>query len=694
MPYQRIGYIKKSHLVKYTLFQRFCWAEVKLKSRLNQKKYLAAGAVIAYALFSAFLLVPGENIVGSPYYLIGSVGMFMSMLWIMEHWPGRQMLAAVLLLALLVRVVAIFQFPTNSDINRYVWEGEIQLAGYNPFLFAPEAEELKHLRNENWQSINFKNIPAIYWPFAQILFKAGAAISPTHWFFKSILVLFDMGTIFLLLLMIRPVSLDFREIVLYALNPLTIISVAGEGHLESILVFWIMLSLYGCRQKKPWLMYPALGFAVMTKLTPVIFLPLLVERGNLKYFPLFLLPFALMLPYYDPRINFLSTLNIFISSFNYNGLFNYVCQFMIGVLPSAWIAMFCAAGLSGFVFFLTPDRTRSVFLVSAILLTFAPTFHTWYLLLITPFLVLYRSPPWIILHLTMLPLVFFFHPWATHPFWHNRPLLQEIEFIPFIAAGLWCFWKNRQYWPARFPPVRSVSVIIQTDNEAQNISGCIRSIDSQDCPVEIIVVDGFMDGTPDIAETFPDVKFLSSAPGRGMQISSGICAAQNDVIVLLHANSRLLPGAISRMLRALREKDSAVGGCFGASYDDSGLGMRLNQLAPVLNRFRAVASGISLGEQVKFFRRGAFQDRFPAIKLMEDIELSLRMKENGAVVFIPRGVTGTVRRRKPAGYWTDFMKALYVTMRYLTLRRLGLLARDSADCYHGVPTDPAKKQAA
>ena len=359
-------------------------------------------------------------------------------------------------------------------------------------------------------------------------------------------------------------------------------------------------------------MYPALGLAAMTKLTPVIFLPLLVERDNLKYFPLFLLPFALMLPYVDPGINFLSSFDIFISDFHFNGLFNYVSQVIIGELPSTWIAMFCAAGLSGFVFFLTPDRTRSVFLLSAFLLIFAPTFHTWYLLLITPFLVLYRPTPWIILHATILPLVFFFHPWATNPLWHSKPFLQGIEFLPFIAAGLWCFWKNRQYWPARFPPAQSVSVIILTDNEAQDISGCIQSMDNRDCPVEIIVVDaGSMDGTPDIAETFPDVKFLSSAPGRGMQISSGISAAQNDVIVLLHAEARLLPGAISRMLRALQENDSAVGGCFGATYDDSGLGLRLNRLAPVLNRIWFVASGICIGDQVKFFRRGAFQDPFP-----------------------------------------------------------------------------------
>jgi hypothetical protein len=635
-----------------------------LKNGFHQKRAHAVGAFIAYVLFSAFLLVPGKDIVGSPYYLIGSVGMFLSMLWIMKNWPGRQMLFAVLLLAVLIRVVAIFQFPANSDINRYIWEGEIQLSGYNPYLLSPDAEELKQLRNENWQDINFKDIPAIYWPFAQMLFKAGAAISPTQWFFETILVLFDLGTIVLLLLMIRPFSSDFREIVLYALNPLAIISVAGQGHLESILVFWTMLSLYGWGRKKPWLMYPALGLAVMTKLTPVIFLPLLVERGNLKYFPLFLLPCALMLHYVDPGIDFLSSLNTFLSDFHFNGLFNYIYQHIFGELPSTWLAMFCAAGLSAFVFFLTPDRPRSVFLLSAILLLFAPTFHTWYLLLITPFLVLYRPTPWIVLHATILPLVFIFHPWATNPLWHSKPLLQEIEFLPFIAAGIWCFWKNRQYWPARFQTAQNVSVIITTENESQDISGCIQSMDNRDCPVEIV---------------------------RETQIGSGIRYAKNDLIVLLPADTRLLPGAISRMLKALQENNCAVGGCFGAIYDGSGFRLRLKEC---LHRIWFVASGICIGDQVMFFRRGAFQFPIFVIKPMENIELSLRMKETGATVFVPGGVAGTFRKPKPIGNRTDFMKALYGALRYLTLRRLGWLSCDDTAGYPVVPTDPAKKQAA
>ena len=286
---------------------------------------------MAYAVFSAFVLVPGDKIVGSPYFLLGSVGMFLSMLWIMKHWPGRRMLAAVLLLALLVRVGAICQYPENSDINRYIWEGQIQLSGYNPFLYAPESEKLKHLRNEIWEDVNFKNLSAIYWPFAQLLFKVGAAISPTHWFFKSILVPFEAGIIFLLLMFLRPFSIDFSQIALYALNPLAIISVAGEGHLESILVFWIMLSLYGYWRKKPWLMYLALGLAIMTKLTPIIFLPLLVRRNNLKYFPFFLAPFALMLLFYDPENSFLSTFNVFIISLGHNSLLDYISRILIGV---------------------------------------------------------------------------------------------------------------------------------------------------------------------------------------------------------------------------------------------------------------------------------------------------------------------------------------------------------------------------
>ncbi len=130
------------------------------------------------------------------------------------------------------------------------------------------------------------------------------------------------------------------------------------------------------------------------------------------------------------------------------------------------------------------------------------------------------------------------------------------------------------------------------------------------------------------------------------------------------------------MLKVLQENDSAVGGCFGATYDgSSGFSLHLNRLTPVLHRLWFVVSGICIGEQVIFFRRVAFQGSFPVIKPMANIELSLRMKENGATVFVPGGVAGTSQKPNPSGNWTDFMKVFYVTLRYLTLRRLGCPSR-------------------
>ena len=187
---------------------------------------------------------------------------------------------------------------------------------------------------------------------------------------------------------------------------------------------------------------------------------------------------------------------------------------------------------------------------------------------------------------------------------------------------------------------------------------------NQDCPVEII---------------------------RGTQIISGIDSAKNDVIVLLPAEASLLPGAIFRMLSALQENDSAVGGCFGATYDGSGLSPRLKE---ILHRIWFVASGICAGDQVMFFRRGAFQGSFPVAKQMTVIELSLRMKETGATVFVPGAVFVAARKPKPSGNWIEFMKALFISLRYLTLRRLGWLPRDTSEGYPTAPTDPAKKQAA
>jgi rSAM/selenodomain-associated transferase 2 len=242
---------------------------------------------------------------------------------------------------------------------------------------------------------------------------------------------------------------------------------------------------------------------------------------------------------------------------------------------------------------------------------------------------------------------------------------------------------------ARFPAACGVSVIIPSYNEEKNIGDCIRSVQKAGEPAEIIVVDGgSTDRTREIVEALSGVRLFSSAPGRGIQIAAGVYHARQDIVMVLHADSRLLPDTISRMLASLRNKPGAVGGCFGAIYDDKRIRMRWIE---VLNRFRAVVSGISFGDQAQFFRRELFADSFPAIKLMEDVELSLRMKENGALLFIPRGVIASSRKWQRAGYGSNFRNVIYLTALYLIKRRFGRLSGDCDDFYRKYYENPLNR---
>ena len=85
--------------------------------------------------------------------------------------------------------------------------------------------------------------------------------------------------LFLALLM-RTWSMEPRHLFLYALNPLVLYAIAGEGHLESVMLFWIAGSFCFFRKQKHGLTFLFFGLACATKLTPVFLFPFLLRRNN------------------------------------------------------------------------------------------------------------------------------------------------------------------------------------------------------------------------------------------------------------------------------------------------------------------------------------------------------------------------------------------------------------------------------
>ena len=91
-----------------------------------------------------------------------------------------------------------------------------------------------------------------------------------------------------------------------------------------------------------------------------------------------------------------------------------------------------------------------------------------------------------------------------------------------------------------------------------------------------------------------------------------------------------------------------IGGALGARFEGAGLSYRLLTAA---NDLRAVMLGISFGDQVQFFRRRVFLRRgsYPALPLMEDVELSLRLSALGRQGYLFGGSLVSARRWRRAG---------------------------------------------
>jgi glycosyltransferase involved in cell wall biosynthesis len=196
---------------------------------------------------------------------------------------------------------------------------------------------------------------------------------------------------------------------------------------------------------------------------------------------------------------------------------------------------------------------------------------------------------------------------------------------------------------------------------------------------QVIVVDGgSMDATREAVRSFPSVKLLESARGRGRQICRGLQEATAGAVLVLHADSRLKDRAAARAIGTLRTYPDVAGGCFGARFDS-----RQNRFRTValLNNLRARIFGISFGDQAQFFRRSALAGSLKPLSIMEDIDISLLMKEAGGMAFLSDGVVSSTRRWDRIGYAANFLTVVRLTSLFIIQRRFGPLSCNDSDFY-------------
>jgi rSAM/selenodomain-associated transferase 2 len=189
----------------------------------------------------------------------------------------------------------------------------------------------------------------------------------------------------------------------------------------------------------------------------------------------------------------------------------------------------------------------------------------------------------------------------------------------------------------------TLSIIVPVLDEAATIADALAALTPyRDRGAEVIVVDGSSrDATVEAARPLAD-RVLAAPRGRGSQMNAGAASARADVLLFLHADTRLPPDADRIILRAL-EQSSRGWGRFDVTI--AGRSPLLRVVAAMMN-LRSRLTGIATGDQAMFVTREAFTKAggFPDLPLMEDIVLSRRLKRMGRPVCLAARVTTSGRR--------------------------------------------------
>jgi rSAM/selenodomain-associated transferase 2 len=194
----------------------------------------------------------------------------------------------------------------------------------------------------------------------------------------------------------------------------------------------------------------------------------------------------------------------------------------------------------------------------------------------------------------------------------------------------------------------TLSIIIPVLNEVAQLPELLtRLAPLQARGAQVLVVDG---GSRDGSAQLPrsGVEWLQSAPGRARQMNAGAAQARGEVLLFLHADTQL-PALVDQLLAQALATDR-VWGRFDVRI--SGRAWLLPMVAFMMNH-RSRLTGIATGDQAMFVRRETFEalGGFAEQPLMEDIELSMRLRRIGAPACLRAKVITSGRRWESRGVW-------------------------------------------
>jgi alpha-1,6-mannosyltransferase len=370
-------------------------------------------------------------------------------LYALEH--SREHRAAFWLIlagALLFRLTLAPLPPTlSTDMYRYRWDGRVQNAGWNPYSVNALDPRLKSLRDSTWAGMPGPEVPAIYPPLAELIFRGTARITQSPLGFKTPFVLADLLVVAMLAGWLRSSGGRNYQLAVYAWSPLIIVEFAASGHSDALAIAFFVAALVIIRRRPGVSSTVAMMAGALCKLFPITLLPLAVRlagwprrlRGWVAAAAAGALAAACAWPYRSAAGQLPETFAYYRRIWqNYNPSLYGVLLWLTGrPAVAAGIGEAAVLILALWVAARKIEPVRAAFLVVGAILMFAPNGYSWYFTWIVPLLCFFPSPAWILLTVLQFLSYNVLIAYQITGEFRFAPLFQWLTYAPFYALLIW-----------------------------------------------------------------------------------------------------------------------------------------------------------------------------------------------------------------------------------------------------------------
>jgi alpha-1,6-mannosyltransferase len=388
-------------------------------------------------------------------HIIGAIGaglgagvIYVVALYALEHSRAhRATIWIVIGGALLFRFTLLPLVPTlSNDPYRYHWDGHMQLAGYNPYIVSPDTLARGIRVTPTGHRLPAHDMPNIYPPLMELLFRADARFLPGAIAFKLPFFLADVLSVFLLTALLR--RSDHREfrLAIYAWNPLVIVEFAGTGHSDSLAIAAVLAAVLIIKRRTGFSTL-MLAAAALLKVFPVLLFPLWLRRAGWPRtwrswaagIASAGLAVACFWPFRAALPEIPATLAYFTAHWQNNNASLWAALNAFSGMP-LWASGIGEGIVAAFALWAAARRIgpeRAAYLIFGAVLLFTTNAYPWYFTWIIPFLCFFPNPAWLLLTILQFLSYHVLIGYGILRAWHWSPLMIALEYAPFYA---WLAW--------------------------------------------------------------------------------------------------------------------------------------------------------------------------------------------------------------------------------------------------------------